>query len=182
MSERKLAEDYIECCAYIPDTPCGRGGRFYVIITPDGHIWPREGAEEKHPECFAPEPKLPEFRKGDLLRVWIYGYRRFVIMSGYSETTGWLQVECADGKIRSVNPTNAQAELIDRPSTSSGPIRVGSYVSYSSITLAKDEIRGIVTGIGDNDSGFYVIWQDGIQGWYRVWQLTHIASPDNHEQ
>jgi len=56
----KLKPDYTECYAYIPDTPPGHRGCFHIILTPDGHVWPREGAEEKHPECFVHE--LPEIQ------------------------------------------------------------------------------------------------------------------------
>lgn len=116
--------------------------------------------------------KPPEFRKGDLIRVWVYGYRRFVIVCGYSETTGWLQVECADGKIRSVNPTNAQAELIDRPSKLTGPIRVGSCVRI----CVPHGWLGIVSDVDGLE--FTVCFADGTRGFYQELHLDHIAAPE----
>lgn len=45
----KLAEGYAEYRVYSRNQ---RGRPMHIILTPDGHVWPRERAEEKHPECF----------------------------------------------------------------------------------------------------------------------------------
>ena len=50
----KLVGGYVERRVYGRD----QKGAMYIIITPDGHVWPREGAEQKHPECFVSEPKF----------------------------------------------------------------------------------------------------------------------------
>ena len=76
----KLKPDYTECHMHIPDTPAYRGGPFLVILTPDGHVWPREGAEEKHPECFK-----YTFRVGDwVIRHGLY-YRIRTIYKNIQE-------------------------------------------------------------------------------------------------
>ena len=52
----KLKAGYVERRTYERH----KTGPVYIILTPDGHVWPREGAEEKHPECFE-----YEFQVGD---------------------------------------------------------------------------------------------------------------------
>lgn len=83
----KLKPDYTECHMHIPDTPAYRGGPFLVILTPDGHVWRRSGAEQKHPECFEPEQlDQSKLHRGDWLK-WkvgsnFYKYVRFLNPGG----------------------------------------------------------------------------------------------------
>lgn len=107
----KLVDGYIECCLYIPDTPCSRGGRFHIILTPDGHVWLREGVEEKHPECFIPEPK-----KGAFVRVLLFqptAHKEFLCVVDPDYSSHYILVVDGRGKEWVVSRNNV--ELISVP-------------------------------------------------------------------
>lgn len=179
MGKMKLKAGYVERRVYGRD----RRGAMYIILTPDGHVWPREGAEEKHPECFEPEQKCP-FQKDDWIRgpLWRNGQSVKTFLRVFDPTFSDQDISALDGKGGLYLIRKIDAELIEcSPSRPKGPPVVGSYVQH---VRYSDCIRGIVTEIfGYNrPAPFHVRWMDDTWNWYAKNELIHIASPDNYEQ
>lgn len=126
-----------------------------------------------------PLPKPPEFRKGDLIRVELPHKSQteyLLVISPHADLPNYIQAQ--DGNYATYILDPKLATLVERSSTPTGPIRVGSYVKHT-----RCEHWGVVNLVRtDKLRPFRVRWEDGVYTFHAKDELIHIASPDNHEQ
>lgn len=169
MNERELKDGYKQVVITIAGTLGWR--RTPGVLMPNDEVVPYHEAPD---ECFAPEPKLPEFRKGDWIRgpIWRDGKPVKTFLRVLDPAYSVQDISTVNGYGGIYLIRRVDAELIEHsPSRPTGPPVVGSTV--------------VVTGgIGRVDKiepwrfeFVHVCWPNGNDFWYKASELIHLCSP-----
>lgn len=132
----------------------------------------------EQPKEAAPEPAPQEFRKGD----WVEHHELYYRIAWINSDGDGAKLAYGPGSGEGQQVTNLvpllELKLIERCSTPTGPIRVGSVVS----SLNRRN-RGIVDEVnlrGDlTQEVVHVHWRDRCSSWHLRSELIHILSPED---